>query len=155
MPTSDKITTLTKEQITEIADQLDCGNRSFVNRRSGLLLFTPDFDNGYADKEFYAVELEELENNFSDYIEIERPNSINSFEIMANFTDQISGNNKLKDEMTKALNNKKPFREFKFVIDNSGVHRQQWFDFKNTQLKQWVIDKFNEATYDDRENGSS
>jgi len=109
MPTADKITTLTKEQITEIADQPDCGNRGFVNRQSGWLLFTPDFDNGYAGEESYAVELEELENNFSDYIEIERPNSSNSFEIMANFTDQIDDNNKLKDELTKALNNKKPF----------------------------------------------
>lgn len=155
MPTADKITSLTKEQITEIAEQLDCGNRCFVNRRTKLLLFTPNFDNGFADEEFYAVELEELENNFSDYIEIEQPNSSNSFEIMANFTDQIGDNNNLKDELTKALNNKKPFREFKIVIDNSGVHRQQWFDFKNTQLKQWVIDKFREATYADRENGGS
>ena len=55
-------------------------------------------------------------------------------------------------KLIKALNQKKPFIKFKFTIDNSGVYRQQWFDFKNTQLKQWVSDKFYEATNDDGEN---
>lgn len=44
------------------------------------------------------------------------------------------------------MNKRRPFREFKFVIDNSGIYREQWFDFKNAQLKQWVYHKFNEAT---------
>jgi len=47
--------------------------------------------------------------------------------------------------LINALNRKKPFREFKFEIDNSNMYRQQWFDFKNAQLKEWVVKKFNEA----------
>jgi hypothetical protein len=148
--------TLTAQQIKEIAEQLDCGFRSFWQKTTGELLFVPDLNNNpYADAEFYGEDLEKLDNNFGDYIEIEKPNSNDSFEIMANFTEYLNDNDKIKTDLINALNKKKPFREFKFVIDNSGVYRQQWFDFKNAQLKQWVIDKFNEATYDNRENGSS
>ncbi len=147
---------LTEQQIKEIAEQLDCGFRSFWHKPTGELLFVPDLiSNPEFDNDLFDADLEKLDNNFSDYFEIEKPTSSDSFEIMANFTEQLSDNNKLKNKLINALNKKKPFREFKFVIDNSGVYRQQWFDFKNAQLKQWVIDKFNEATYDDRENGST
>ena len=148
--------TLTEQQIKEIAEQLDCGFRSFWHRTTNELLFVPDLlSNPEFDGEIFDQDLEKLDNNFGDYIEIEKPNSSDSFEIMANFTERLNDNEKLKNELTKAWNKKKPFREFKFVIDNSGVYRQQWFDFKNAQLKQWVTDKLNEATYDNRENGSS
>lgn len=148
--------TLTQEQIHEIADQLDCGFRSFWHRQTGQLLFVPDLNNNpYADREFYEEDLKKLDNNFCDYIEIEKPQSSDSFEIMANFTEQLNDDNELKNKLINALNKKKPFREFKFVIDNSGVYRQQWFDFKNAQLKQWVSDKFDRATYDNRKNGST
>lgn len=148
--------TLTEEQIKEIADQLDYGFRSFYHRQTGELLFVPDlFKNPMADTEFYEEDLEKLDNNFGDYIEIEKPTSSDSFEIMANFTNQISNNDKLKNQLITALNKKKPFREFKFVIDNSGDFRQHWFDFKNAQLKKWVNDKFIEATNDEREDGGT
>ena len=74
---------------------------------------------------------------------------------MADFTEQLDDNSELKRQLIAALNKKKPFREFKFVIDNSGVYRQQWFNFKNERLKQWVNDKFKKATRHDRKNGSS
>lgn len=138
---------LTDEQIHEIVENLDCGFRSFWHRETGELLFIPDFDNNpYADSELFEEDLEKLDDNFGDYVEIERPQSHDSYEIMADFTEQLD-NSKLKKELENALNKKKPFREFKFVIDNSGIYRQQWFDFKNTQLKKWVIRKIQEVTY--------
>ena len=73
---------------------------------------------------------------------------------MVKFVEQLDEKNKLKDELIKALNRKKPFREFKFVIDNSGIYRQQWFDFKHEQLIQWVVDNFNRVTFDEDENGN-
>ena len=145
------MSTLTEQQITELADQLDCGFRSFWHQPTGELLFVNDLNNNpYVDTEFYEEDLEKLDINFGDYIEIVKPNSGDSFEIMANFTNQLNETDKIKKELIKALNKKKPFREFKFVIDNSGVYRLQWFDFKHAQLKLWVIEKFHEATSHDK-----
>lgn len=85
-----------------------------------------------------------LENDFSDYVEIEPMKSHESFEIMTDFVETLSDSNQLKYKLINALNKKKPFKEFKFIIDNSGDYRQKWFDFKNESIQKWVIDRFNE-----------
>ncbi|MGG7035695.1 MAG: UPF0158 family protein [Flavobacterium sp.] len=144
--------TLTDEQIHEIAENLDCGFRSFWNTDTGELLFLPDLnENPYIDSELFEEDFEKLDDNFADYTEIEKPNSSESYSIMADFTEQLT-NKKLQNELEIALNKKKPFREFKSIIENSGVYRQQWFDFKMTQLKNWVIEKIKEAIIDKSDN---
>jgi hypothetical protein len=57
---------------------------------------------------------------------------------MGDFTETLNDSNPLKDKLFEALNRRKPFREFKFVIDNSGKYRQVLFDFKNQWLKDLV-----------------
>lgn len=137
--------TLTQQQIKEIADQLDSGFRSFWNKTNGELLFIPDmFKYPDIDIEAWSEEMEKLENDFSDYVEIEQMKSHESFEIMTDFVETLSDSNQLKYKLINALNKKKPFKEFKFIIDNSGDYRQKWFDFKNESIQKWVIDRFNE-----------
>jgi wyosine [tRNA(Phe)-imidazoG37] synthetase (radical SAM superfamily) len=139
------MTTLTQEQIKEIAQELDCGNKCFVHKETNELIFIPDTDrNPTMDTEFFEEELEKIDNNFDDYNVIETLESSESFEIMADFTEQLADNNDLKTKLANALSKKKPFREFKFVIDNSGAYRQEWFDFKNSKLEEFVRNRLNE-----------
>jgi Uncharacterised protein family (UPF0158) len=131
--------TFTKEHIKEIAEQIDCGFRAFYHRQTGDLLFIPDsLKHPEMETEAWEEDIEKLDNNFSDYAEIEAMNSTDSFQLMHDFTELLDNSNLLKNKLRIALTRKKPFREFKFVIDNSGDYRQQWFDFKNLKLKQWV-----------------
>ncbi len=142
---------LTPMQIRDIAEELDMGNRCYFHKTTHKLLFIPDFDNNfYAEREFFEEELDELENNFDEYLEIEKPNSNDSFEIMLNFVESLEDKNNLKQQLANVLQKSKPFRQFKFLIDNSGPYRQQWFDFKSQQLQLWVLDKFNKAIDFDR-----
>jgi len=136
---------LTKEQIMEIAEQLDCGFRCFWNRLNGELLFFPDsLKHPDIDLDAWSCEMEKFDNNFDEYLEIENLESSDSFSIMADFADSLPDSLRLKSRLINALNKKKPFREFKFEIDNSGEYRQMWFDFKNSKLQEWVIARFNE-----------
>jgi hypothetical protein len=139
---------LTKEQIKEIAEQLDCGFRSFVHKENGELLFTPDtLRHPDMDLNAWSEENEKLDNNFMDYLEIEPLESRDSFQIMANFAESLTDSNKLKEKLFNALNRRGPFREFNFVIDNSGEYREEWFKFKDQKLRDWVqenIDRFND-----------
>jgi len=137
---------LTQNQIKEIADQLDCGFRCFWSKSNGELLFIPDtYKYPDMDTEAWSDEIEKLDDNFSDFIEIEQLRSRDSFEIMTDFVDSLSDSNKLKNRLINALNKKKPFREFKFVIDNSGEFRQKWFDFKNEKMQEWVTKRLNKT----------
>lgn len=139
--------TLTEEQIKEIAEMLDCGFRSFWHRNTGELIFVLDNDfDSFGEEDMVDEDLEKLNKNPDDYIEIDKPDSNSSFKFMENFAEQLEGNDKLRSELFYALNKRKPFREFKWVIDNSGDYRQQWFDYKSEVLKEWVVDKFKEST---------
>lgn len=61
---------------------------------------------------------------------------------MSEFTEQLTDNN-LQSRLLDALRKKKPFREFKFVIDSSGDFRQMWFDFKNKWQQDFVLRQLN------------
>ena len=126
-----------EEDIKEISEQLDCGFCAFVHKRTGQMIFIPN-ENELPDIEFDAwkEELELLKRNPSDYYEIEKWSSREAFQIMEEFAETLNENKQLQGRLLYALNNRKPFREFKFIIDNSGDFRQQWFDFKN----KWQID---------------
>ena len=131
---------LTTDQIKEIADQLDCGNKCCLNKETGDIITLPDFDSGYADEELWAEDLEQLEANWDKYTEIERMESRDSFNLMADFAENVN-NKELQNSLFNALNKKHPFRNFKWVVDNSGPYRQKWFDFKNQRLIDGVKDQ--------------
>ncbi len=137
------MTSTTTDIIKEIAEQLDCGFRAFIHKTSGQLLFVPD-DNNYPDIDLdsWDEELKQLENNFTDYHEIDKWTSREAFETMCEFADQLTDTN-LQSRLFEALKKNKPFREFKFVIDNSGDFRQQWFDFKNKWQQNFVARQLN------------
>jgi len=132
---------LTQDQIKEIAEELDCGMRCYVNKETGIIKSTPDFDSSLTgDTELWADVLNELDENWDKYIEIERMESHESFDVMADFAESVDSK-ELRDSLINALNKKHPFRNFKWVVDNSGPYRQKWFDFKNQRLIEWVKDQ--------------
>jgi len=132
---------LTKDQIKEIADQLDCGMRCYINKETGEIKTVVNFESWQTDdREPWEDVLNELDENWDKYIEIERMESHEYFELMADFAESVD-NKELRDSLIKALNKKHPFQNFKWVVDNSGPYRQKWFDFKDQKLIEWVKDQ--------------
>ena len=129
---------LTENQIEEIADNLDCGMRCFFNLRTGEIKTLLNFDSWIgADEEPWEEEAKEIDENWDDYFEFTGFEAHESFQIMADFAERID-DPKLQDQLINALNRPKPFRNFKWQIDNSGEYRQQWFDYKKMRYVQWV-----------------
>jgi hypothetical protein len=130
--------TFDRQQINEIAEQLDCGFRAFCHQTTGELIFIPDtLKFPAADFEEFEEENERLETNRDEYVEIEAMGSSDSYRVMVDFAEQLT-NLPLQDALFRALNKRGPFREFKFVIDNSGDFRQQWFDYRHQRAVEWV-----------------
>jgi hypothetical protein len=127
---------MTDEQINELADNLDCGLRSFVHRHNLTIVTIPDTDDPESDSKM-SDSYKEIEGNFNNYLEIEKMNSNDSFRLMTNFVETID-NRRLKEKLDQILSRPKPFKNFKLEIDNSGHYRQKWFEFKNQQLIEWV-----------------
>ena len=60
---------------------------------------------------------------------------------MEDFTDELPDNTRIKVTLIETLNKRKPFREFKYEIENSGEYRQLCFDFKNQKMIEYVRDR--------------
>jgi len=129
---------LTEKQIEEIADNLDFGMRCFYNRKTGEIKTILNFDRWIgADEEPREEESKEIDENWGYYFEFEGFESRDSFRIMVDFAESVD-DSKLQDKLINALNRPKPFRNFKWQIDNSGAYRQQWFDYKKMRYIKWI-----------------
>ena len=129
---------MTSEQIKEIAEILDCGLRCFVHRSQGNITTLPD-ENTIQDFDHNAWKsiTHELHKNSKDYVEIVKMDSAESFKVIERFIKTIT-DEELADRLLIAINKPKPFRNFKYIIDNSASYRQGWFEFKASQLENWV-----------------
>jgi hypothetical protein len=127
-----------KKIIKDIVGDLDCGMKCFIHSVTKEIKVIPDTDE-YADVDLEAWSdiIEEIDNHFGDYIEIEGMDSQDSFKVMEGFID-IVDNERLREKLIDALSRRKPFQNFKTVIDNSGEYRDKWFKFKENALTEWV-----------------
>ena len=142
---------LTEKQIEEIADNLDCGMRCFYNFKTGEIKTLLNFDSWIgADEEPWEEEAKEIDENWDDYFEFTGFDTHESFRIMVDFAERID-DPKLQDQLINALNRSKPFRNFKWQIDNSGEYLQQWFDYKKMRYVQWVKEQIdlNESDFNE------
>ncbi len=129
---------LTKEQTKDIAENLEAGIKCFYHIKTGKLKTVIDFDHHlYAEDELWEKDIEEIEKNWSDYFEFEKLESHDSFRIMADFSESVD-NPELQQKLIEALNKPNPLRNFKWQINNSGIYRKKWFDFKHSQYLEWV-----------------
>lgn len=146
---------LTDEQIKEIAEWLDVGMKCYYNKQTGEIKNILNFDNWMgADEELWEEDINEIEENWENYIEFDAMTSDYSFRVMADFIDTVD-NSKLQQRLVDALNRRKPFQNFKWISDNSGKYRQQWFDYKNIRYIEWVADQLEainrSSSFDKRE----
>jgi hypothetical protein len=131
--------TVTPGVIKPIAEQLDIGCRVFLHRSSGAICTFVDRENFMdLDDGSEAILQQFMKHESAGYVEVERWSTQEAFEMMADFAEQIEGEPVLQQRLTAALNKPKPFRNFKFVIDNAGPPRQQWFAFKNARQEGYV-----------------
>ena len=140
---------LTEKQIKEIAEDLECGMRCFYNLKTGEIEKVINSDSWIgADEELWEDTLEEIDENWEDYFEFEGMSSHESFRVMADFAENVE-DAKLRNRLINALNGPKPFRNFKWQIDNSGEYREEWFQFKTMRYIQWVKDQDDSRLFDE------
>jgi len=137
--------TLTEEQIHDIAQDLDIGYRCFVQIETGEHLPIPvEALDGTMDGDFFEEDIQKLKENIELFVEIPRMESNDSFRVMEEFAEELTDNPKLQTRLLDALRQRKPFRGFKDIIDDSGDYREIWFAFKNQKLDDWVREKSQE-----------
>jgi hypothetical protein len=130
----------TKQNIVKnIAQELDSGFDCYYNFKTDEIVAIPNlsqFSDEENFKEVFSDSLDKVEKHKADFIKIETLESFESFKIMEGFVGQLC-DQKLQSELENALANKKPFQNFKHLIDHSD-YRQDWLDFKQNELEKRV-----------------
>jgi hypothetical protein len=93
--------------------------------------------------------------NWEEFYKFEPLESYESFQIMESFTDSLK-EDALKEILSNALSHRRPFANFRDIINNSGK-RQSWFDFKKDWLEKHVRkliwDEINKFDFQEELNG--
>jgi hypothetical protein len=130
-----------EELVPLIADNIDAGLVCFLNIDT---LEIEEVSKTFIEdpEEFEAMTGESGESlnlkytGWDNCITFEPLESHESFQIMEEFTENLE-DKKLKGELFDALSRRKPFANFKNIIDNSR-YRQSWFDFKKKWLENHI-----------------
>ena len=128
--------------IKEIAQELDCGNECYFNQKTNEIICIPNADlmatagEDYY-KEMFREDFKKIESQKKDLIKFEVLESFESFKIMEDFKNQVE-DDKFERDLERALNRRKPFQNFKNLIDNSD-YREKWFQFKQKEIEKIVI----------------
>jgi len=133
-----------KNIIKEIAENLDCGFNCYYNSNTSEIVTIPNFSDIADEEEFKEIiqeGLEKINKQKAGFVKFEVLESFESFKIMERFVEQIS-DQQFKSELENILQKKKPFQNFKYLLDNSD-YRQRWFDFKQTELERIVENQLN------------
>ncbi len=133
-----------KKEVHDIAEMIDCAHICFLNTDTFEHIDIPqgifeDLD-GYDDEGLWQKELDRID-SWKNVLRFEPPQSNESFKIMEQFVHQLD-DEKLQNKLINVLERRKPFANFKHLVDNSDS-RQDWFDFKQAKLEELVFEQFN------------
>lgn len=131
-----------KNIIKEIAGNLDCGYDCYYNPKSDEIVTIPNsslISDENEFKEFFKDDLKKINEQKADFIKFEILDSFESFKIMERFVQQMT-DQKFPLQLEDILKKKKPFQNFKLLIDNSD-YRQKWFDFKQGEFERMIKDQ--------------
>ncbi|MFA5806253.1 MAG: UPF0158 family protein [Melioribacteraceae bacterium] len=137
---------LTEEQIKSIAEDLDIGMKVFVHIETNEIKSIINLEeNIYADEEMWEEDIKEIEGNIDKYLEFEKMDSRESFQVMEEFVETVQ-DEELRKKLELGLSLSKPFRNFKDIIDDDNEYRTKWFAFKNAKHIEFVkgqLDRYN------------
>jgi hypothetical protein len=134
--------------ISDIVDNLECGFSTKIDVEKAIVVSVVN-ENG-EEMEFFEEDSEDGNNEtdedidtkeddyFGTFMNIDRLESFESFEIMENFANSLDVS-PLKSKLLNALQHKKPFANFNAII-HSSTAKEHWFHFRRKALEQYVVD---------------
>ncbi len=136
---------LTKAQLQEIADLLLCGQLCFLHKVDGSIAHYAQEQDLFIDEEDpWQEEKDKIDQDYDNYIKCEPMDSHQAFRVMEKFIDQVDSAS-LRQQLIDALNRRKPFQNFKYLVETSAEYRQPWFDFRLEQNVVWVEEQIEAA----------
>lgn len=124
--------------INDIAQNLEMSMNCWYHIPTQKVIWVPDeLQNAHFEEELWSDVFEEIEGKEHECIAFRCMESHEKFSIMDSFAENEVADKKLRAMLISALANKKPFRHFKAIIDNSS-YREDWFAYQLKRFEEYV-----------------
>ena len=136
---------ISPETIKEIAEQLDTGMKVFYHLPTGELASYPDGLKwgGEIDEEAWGDDMAKLDENFHEYVAFTAMESHESFGVMEDFIETIAEKD-VKEKFENIIQRKKPFQQFKYLLFDYPLLREQWFLYKDERYREYVLEQIDD-----------
>ncbi len=85
----------------------------------------------------WQKEIKHLKAHKKDFLEIKPMDSRWAFISMEKFADEVSDFD-LQYQLRKALQGKKPFMNFRGIVEMDSHYGEKWSNYKNQKMNEWV-----------------
>jgi hypothetical protein len=124
-------------------------SRSFLNFKTGEIVLVTSDDFRVAEEPEEIDDLPDwqrenimiaidVDENFENYIELPTKHDINEYEIVGDFCQTVSDQQK-QDTLLRAIKGKGAFRRFKDKVTEFQIE-DQWYSYRDERLKQIAIE---------------
>jgi hypothetical protein len=131
--------------ISEIAQQLEAGMKVYLNKDTHEIKSIFDWDE-ITDYELVEKEENEILQEWSNYVEFTKMESHEAFDVMEEFAVEIENIN-LREEVLKVLGRKRPFANFKAIVETSD-YRDKWFEFRRKKYIEYIKKQLEAEEFD-------
>ena len=125
-----------QNKLKEIADQLECGYRCYLQKDSLDIISFPEQIVQELDNEKWAEQVEKVKQNPQVYLEIRPMTTTEQLRMMEDFVYTLK-DQELGKRLAYVLSRPNPLLNFKQEIDYS-EYRQYWFDYKTRYIQDWL-----------------
>ncbi len=116
------------DEICEAMEDYSLDFEYYLDLKTGEVIIKSNFESDL-DSEISN----EIEHDFERYESIPNIGSSKTYRYMEMFVESVE-DIKLKGKLTNVLNGKKPFRQFKNVLEDNPEKQILWYDFKDKHL---------------------
>ena len=109
----------------------------YIHKETKEVVSLPDRDQWKEVTDDWDEAFEEVDNNISDYLVIDKMPSHDAFRVMEHFIPKVNDKN-IQDRLSYALHQHKPFQKFKYELGYHDEILQQWYAHKNSSYEDWV-----------------
>ncbi|RYZ86889.1 MAG: hypothetical protein EOP04_12935, partial [Proteobacteria bacterium] len=125
--------------LKEIFSELELGLQVFVHRKTFEVVSVPPPEAlEMTDPDLWKAELSKIRRNKKDFMLFEQMPAEDAYRAMELFADTVT-DLKLRSRLQAALQESKPFRNFRAIINQSGLDRERWQTHWQLTNVEWVV----------------
>jgi hypothetical protein len=143
---------ITAKQLADMAQEIEIGMKVYINRNTYEIRSVMDWEDSNGDTEEWENEEEKILEEWEDFAVVTKMESWEAFRVMEDFMVEVQ-DERMKKDLIRILEKKRPFANFKAVVESSVLH-ENWFAYRANAMLEYIKEQLIDEDFK-IENGST